>query len=119
MLLTFVAGCEHDESGGAYLARPHLRSSRHELLDVGELHDPDLTRNDEVRAADVEVVPAATREVFELPAGTVLAEIKLEAYPGEAVQQVFVELSCAFGDQGVALLRELERHRSRDQVGVL
>ncbi len=45
----------------------------------------------QVGATDVEIIAAAAGEVFELPAGVVLAEVELEADLAQAVEQVLVE----------------------------
>src|SRR5882672_1044701 len=49
-------------------------ASWNELGDVGELHEAHLALDQQVGAADVEVVAAAARQVLELPAGVLLAE---------------------------------------------
>ena len=90
-----------------------------EAFDVGELRQRDLALGDHVGAADIEVVAAAAREIFELPAGAVVAEVELEAAPREPVEQRLVELPALLGERDVALAHQRERHRGRDQVAVL
>ena len=58
---------------------------------IGELLQRDIALDDQVGAADVEIIAAAAGEIFELPAGIVLAEIELEADALQAVEQFLVE----------------------------
>ena len=44
-----------------------------------ELQQRDFAADDQVGATDVQVVAAAAREIFDLMAGLVLAEVELEA----------------------------------------
>ena len=90
-----------------------------ETVDVGELLQPDLALDEQVGAADVEIIAAAAGQVLELPAGVVLAEIELEADALQPCEQVLVELPGFVAGQRVALARQLERHRGRDQVVIL
>src|SRR6202012_5008985 len=90
-----------------------------EGLDVGELLQLDRARRDEVGAADIEVIAAATREVLELPAGIVLAIVEFESDALESLEQGSVELLRLLGDHLMAAPRQFERHRGRDQVVIL
>ena len=65
---------------------------------------PDFALNDQIGAADIEVVAAATGEVLELPARSVLTEIKFESHPPESIEQVLVEILRFFGEEDVAFL---------------
>jgi hypothetical protein len=56
------------------------------------MRERDLALDDQVRAADVEVVAAAALQVLELPAGLVLG-VDPEADAGEIVDQLLVELA--------------------------
>src|SRR5438445_6032378 len=62
---------------------------------------------------------AAAGEVFERPAGAVLAEIELEAQAGKPVEHVLVEVLRLLGEKDVAFLCESQRNRRRDEVAVL
>ena len=64
----------------------HARAFPHESGDIAELHQSDLSFDDQIRAADVEIVAAATGEVLELPAGSVFAEIELETTAAEPIE---------------------------------
>ena len=92
IFLPLVAGRQHDQVGGNGLAVLHLRALGDEAFDVGKLLQRDLALDDQVGAADVEIIAAAAGEIFELPAGAVLAEIELEADALQAVEQLLVEL---------------------------
>ena len=97
----------------------HPRALGDEAFDIGKLLQRDLALGDQIGAADIEIIAAAAREIFELPAGVVLAEIELEADARQAVEQFLVELLRFLRHQRVALARQLQRHRGRDQVVVL
>src|SRR5258708_24588956 len=116
MLLALVARRQYDQVGGQRFAGVHERAFAHEARDIRELHHSDLAFDDQIRAADVEVVAAATGEVFELPAGSVFAEIELEAATVEPIQQVFVDLSRGFGQCDLAFSYQLQRHGYRDHI---
>ena len=90
--LALVAGRQHDQIGGDGLAVLHPRAFGDKAIDIGKLLQPDLALDDQVGAADVEIIAAAAGEIFELPAGVVLAEIELEADALQAVEQFLVEL---------------------------
>jgi hypothetical protein len=106
IFLAFVAGRQNDQIGGKHFAGAHSRSLYDEGVNVGELHQPDFALNDQIRAADIEVVAAATGEVLELPARSLLTEIKFEAHPLESIEQVLVEIPRFFGEEDVAFLCE-------------
>src|SRR3981189_360767 len=91
MLLALVTGPPPDQIGGKRLAALHPRSISDKRLDIRKLSQSDLTAHDEIGAADVEIVAAAAREVFELPAGAVVAEIELETDALQPVEQFLVE----------------------------
>jgi hypothetical protein len=119
MLLALVAGRQHDQVGRQQVAAAQPCALGDEPGDVGELHQADRAVDDQVGAADIEVVPAAAGQVLELPARAVRAEIEPEADPLQAVEQVLVELPRLLREADVALPRERKRHRGRDQVAVL
>src|SRR5262249_15960614 len=77
-ILAHVAGRQHDQVGGQQLATFHARAFGDEPGDVGKLHQANLAAHDQVRAADVEIVTAAARQILELPAGAVVAEVEPE-----------------------------------------
>src|SRR3977135_4353224 len=91
MLLALVTRRQHDQMGGKRLAALHPRSFCDKRLDIRKLSQSDLTAHDEIGAADVEIVAAAAGEVFELPAGAVVAEIELETDALQPVEQFLVE----------------------------
>ena len=86
MLLPLVARGQHDQLGSEHFAGAHARAFPHESGDIAELHQSDLSFDDQIRAADVEIVAAATGEVLELPAGSVFAEIELETTAAEPIE---------------------------------
>ena len=79
----------------------------------------DIALYDQVGAADVEIIAAAAGEIFELPAGIVLAEVELEADALQALEQFLVERFRFFRRDRMALARQLQRHRGRDQIVIL
>ena len=97
MLLSLVACRQHDQIRGKRFAGTHQRSCRHEGGDIGELRQSDLAFDDQIRTADIEVVAAAAGEVLELPAGSVFAEIELEAAALEPIEQFLVHIPRGFG----------------------
>src|SRR5215831_10665529 len=113
IFLALVAGRQHDEIRGNGLAVAHPRARRDEAGDIGKLHQTDLARDDQIGAADVEVVPAAAGEVLELPTRPVLAEIELEPEPLEPVEELPIELLRLVGQEEVALPRQREGHGRR------
>src|SRR5262245_39991960 len=86
LFLRPVAGGEHDQVGGNGLAVLHPGAFGRERLDICKLLERDLALDQQVGAADVEIVAAAAGEVLELPAGVVLAEIELEADFAQALE---------------------------------
>src|ERR1700722_11120236 len=104
IFLTFVARRQNDQIGGKHFAGAHSRSLYDEGGDVGELHQPDFALNDQIGAADIEIVAATTGEILELPARSVLTEIKFESHPPEPIEQVLVEILRFFGEEDVAFL---------------
>ena len=93
MFLAFVAGRQHDQIGGERIAVAHRRSLRDEPGDIGKLRQSDLACNDQIGAADIEVVAAAAGEVLELPARAVFTEIKLEPAPLQSIEERPVQSS--------------------------
>ena len=91
LFLALVAGGEHDQVGGDDLAVLHPRAVGGEAVDIGKLLQRDIALDDQVGAADIEIIAAAAGEVFELPAGVVFAEIELEAGALQAFEQFLVE----------------------------
>src|SRR6266852_9561697 len=89
--LALVAGRQHDQIGGKRFAALHPRALGDKTLDIGKLLQGDLAADDEIRAADVEIIAAAAGEIFELPAGVAVAEIELEADAREAVEQLLIQ----------------------------
>src|SRR5204862_3777110 len=79
LFLRPIAGRKHDQIGRKNLAALHPDAFGRERLDIGKLFERDLALDEEVGAADVEIITATAGEVLELPAGIVLAEIELEA----------------------------------------
>jgi hypothetical protein len=114
-----VAGCEHDEVGSDPVATAHQHTVGDKLGDVGELHQPDLALDDEIGAADVEIIAAAAGQVLELPARAILAEIVPEADALQRVEEILVELLGLFSHADVALLCQLQRHRRGDEIAML
>ena len=102
-LLALVAGRQHDQIGGDGLAVLHPGAVGDKAFDIGELLQLDIALDDQVGAADVEIIAAAAGEVFELPAGIVLAEIELEAGARQPLQQLLVELLRFLRGQRMAL----------------
>src|SRR6185295_3473189 len=84
-----------------------------------KLHQPDLAFDDQIGTADIEVIAAAAGEVLELPAGSVVAEIKLEPHALQSIEQGPVHVPRLFGEEDVALSCQWERDGGRDQVAVL
>src|SRR6516165_2157089 len=119
MLLPLVAGREYDQISSKRLSAAHLHAAWDELGDIGKLQQSDRARDDEIRAADVEVIAAATGQIFELPAGFVLAKIEPEAFTLEAIEQVPVQISCLLGKPDMTSLRHRQRDRCRDEVAIL
>src|SRR5437899_9549810 len=95
LLLALVARCQYDEVRRHGFAGTQACALSHEPVDVGELHEPYRAIDQEVRAANIEVVAAAAGEVLELPARAVVAEGEPEAYLFEAVEQHLVHLAGA------------------------
>ena len=118
MLLSFVAGCQHDQVRGKRIAGAHPRPLRDEPGDIGKLHQSYLALNDQVGAADIEVVAAAAREVLELPARSAFPEIKLEAHALERIEKVLVHFLRLLGQKPVALSCQGKRYRGSDEVAV-
>ena len=87
-----------------------------EGCDVVELAQRDLAVGDEIGAADIEIIAAAARQIFELPAGVALAVIQLESDPGKPVEQRLVEILRLLGQEDMTFPRQRHRHRRRDQV---
>src|SRR4029453_15726045 len=94
VLLSFPACGEHDEVG-------ILEQS----LELVYLREADLAFGDEVGAADVEVVAAAGREVHELPAGVVLAEVETKSPFLEPIEQRLVQVLRVLGGGPMASSR--------------
>src|SRR5437588_114759 len=78
---------KNPSKGGEPFAVLHPHAIGDKALDIRELDQFDLAIGDQIGAADIEVIPTATREVFELPAGVVFAKIKLEPDARQSVQQ--------------------------------
>ena len=119
VFLALIAGRQHDQVGGKRGAATHACSLGDELGDVGPLGQGYGAIDDQIGAADVEIVSAAAGEVFELPARAVLAEVELEALAFQAVEEVAVQVPGLLGEADVAFFGEGQRHGGRDQVAVL
>ncbi len=119
MLLALVAGRQHDQVGGKRLAALHPRALGDKAFDIRKLPQADLAAHDQIGAADIEIIAAATGEVFELPAGAVLAVVELETLALQAIEQVLVQFLRQVRNGLVAFFRERQRHRGRDQVIIL
>src|SRR5581483_10420412 len=89
------------------------------MIDVGVLQQSDLPLDQQIRAADVEIVAAAPRQIEILPARAVVAEGETEAYALETVEQRPVHLPGLLGQELMALAPERQRGRHRDQVAIL
>src|SRR6267143_2286403 len=118
MLLSFVAACQHDQVRGERIAASHPRPLCDEPGDSGKLHQSYLAGNDQIGTADIEVVAAAAGEVLELPAGSVLPEIKLEAHALEAIEGVLVRFLRVLCQEPVALPCHGKRYGGIDEVAV-
>src|SRR3954469_20231081 len=105
IFLRLVTGREHDQIGGNSRAVLHPGALGDEALHLGKLPELDRALDDEVGAADVEIIAAPTGEIFELPAGAGLAEIELEADAPQAVEQLLVELLRLLRQHHMGLLR--------------
>lgn len=79
VLEAVVAGGEDDEVGGNDGAARHLCAVGDEAVNVRVRDDGDLAVDDEVGAADVEVVAAAGLQVLELPAVVLMVEAEAGA----------------------------------------
>ncbi len=74
--LALVAGREHDQTGRDRLAALHLRAAGDEGVDIGKLFQRDLALDDQIGAADVEIIAAAAGEVLELPCRPVAPTVR-------------------------------------------
>src|SRR5439155_19790624 len=119
IFLAFVAGRQHYQIGGKRFTSAHPRSLCDEGCDIGKLHQPYLTFNDQIGTADIEVVAATTGEILELPARSIFTEIKFEPHPLEPIEQVLVQILRLFGEEDVAFPCQRERDGHRDEVAVL
>ena len=117
--LGLVAGRQHDQVGWYRFAAVHLGAGGGEGFDIGKLPERNLAFHDQVGATDIEVIAAAARQIFELPAGIALAEVELESDAREPFEQFLVELFRLLGHHGVALARQRQRHRGRNQIVVV
>src|SRR5581483_4404555 len=102
IVLVLVAGRQHDEVGAKDVSALHSCAFGDKAGNVGELHEIDLAFDDEIGAADIEVIAAAAGEIFELPAAAVVAEVELEAFAGETVEQIAVDLLGLLGEKLMA-----------------
>src|SRR6185295_10114940 len=100
------AGGEHDQVGRNDLAALHPGAFGRERLDIRKLLQRDLALDQEIGAADIEIIAAAPRKIFELPAGIVLAEIELEADLAQPLEQLGIERLRLVASQRMALARE-------------
>ena len=88
LLLVLVAGREHHQVGRQRFAPSFSRDALgDEAVDVGKLQQPDLAVDDQVRAADIEVIAAAAPQILHLQPGLVLAVVQPEAARCEPVEQ--------------------------------
>src|SRR5712691_1231557 len=117
--LAFVSGREHDQIGGKRFAALHPRAVGDKTLDIGKLLQGDLAFDDQIGAADIEIIAAAASEIFELPAGVAVAEIELEARAREAIEQFPVQSFRALGNNRMAFPGQRKRHRGSDEIVVL
>src|ERR1700730_14739538 len=83
------------------------------------MHQSYLSFDDQIGTADIEVIAPAAREILELPARSVFAEIELEAYPPEPIEQVLVPILPLLGEQATVLPCQLQRDGRRDEITVL
>ena len=79
----------------------------------------DLALYDQIGAADIEIITAAAGKIFELTASAIFAEIELEAFALEPIEQILVQLLCLLREQDVTSLCDRKRHGSRNKVAVL
>ena len=119
MLLPFVACRQNDQIGRNRLAAPHPRSVSDKCFDVRELCQGDLAFYDQIGAADIEIITAASGKILELPARTIFSEIEPEAFALEPIEQILVQLLCLLREQDVTSLCDRKRDGSRDKVAVL
>src|SRR5262245_16792615 len=119
ILLSLVARREHDQVGSKRFAGTHERPGCHEPGDIRELRQSNLAFNDQIRTADIEVVASAAREILELPARSIFAEIELEAATLEPLEQFFIHLPRGFGQYDVAFPYQWKRHRRRNEIAIL
>src|SRR5882762_6054200 len=119
ILLSFVAACQHDQVRGERIAASHPRPLGDEPGEIRKLHQSYLAGNDQIGTADIEVVAAAAGEVLELPAGSVLPEIELEAHALEPLEKVLVQFLCLLGQEPVALPCQGKRYGGIDEIAVL
>src|SRR6266850_5520782 len=110
VLLALPPRRQHDQVGAQYRPVLHAGTFGDELGDVRKLREADLAVGDEVRAADVEVVAAAAREIQELPSGPFLAVAEPEPFALQPVEERAVELLRVLRGELVRLSRERERH---------
>src|SRR5258706_13450772 len=92
MLLAIAAARQEDQVGGKRLAALHPGAFGDKGFDIRKLPQPDLAAHDQIGAADVEIVAAAAREIFELPPGTVFAGVELETLAAQTINQILVAL---------------------------
>src|SRR5439155_16598505 len=104
---------------GERIAAAHPRPLCDEPGDIGKLHQAYLAGNDHIGAAAIEVVPAAAREVVELPARSVFTEIELESHALQRIEKVLVQFLRSLGQEPVALPCQGKRYGGIDEVAVL
>ena len=79
----------------------------------------DLAGDDEVGAADIEVIAAAAPQIHHLEAGVVLAEVQPEAALVQRFEQRLVDLAALGGRKLVGALQHRIGKRGRQQVAIV
>jgi hypothetical protein len=83
------------------------------------LRQPDFAFDDQIRAADVEIITAATSKIFELPTRPIFSEIESKAFALEPIEQVLIQILRLLRKQDVTSFCDCEWDGSRDEVAIL
>src|SRR5262249_46204490 len=89
-----------------------------EFRDVEELDQRDVAVDDQVGAADVEIIAAAAGQILELPTSAVVSKIEPEPALCESVEQRLVEFLRLRGQRDLGLSCQRQRYRYCDQVAI-
>ena len=94
--------------------------SRTKRLDVGILQQADRAGDDQVRAADIEVIAAAAAQIHHLEAGFVLAEMQVGSRAcSSPSSSIVVHLAAFCGRELVGALQNRIGKRGGEQVAIL